>query len=55
VLALERFVRNELSLQRLLATSRRAASTRMSAIRRAAAAAPPAIRILLPLPRQKVA
>jgi len=40
-LALERLVRNELSLQRLLASSRRAASTRMSMMRRARVAAPP--------------
>jgi hypothetical protein len=34
-LAVERLVRNEVALQRLLATSRRAASTQMSAARRA--------------------
>jgi len=33
LLALERFVRNELALQRLLAASRRLASMRLSAIR----------------------
>jgi hypothetical protein len=35
LLAFERLVRNEVALHRLLATSRRAASTHMSAMRRA--------------------
>jgi hypothetical protein len=35
LLAFERFVRNEIALHRLLATSRRAASNHMSALRRA--------------------
>jgi len=55
VIALERFVRNELSLQRLLAASRRAASTRMSAIRRAAVASPPALFVPFQLLRLEVA
>lgn len=38
VLILERLVRTELALQRLLASSRRAASARMSTLRQAKAA-----------------
>jgi len=48
MLALERLVRKELALQRLLAASRRAASRDMSAIRRARVASLPAIPAPLP-------
>ena len=57
LISLERLVRHELTLQRLLAVSRRAASARMSTIRRAKAASVPAIAIdvALSLLRAKVA
>jgi hypothetical protein len=49
VLAVERRVRNELTLHRLLAISRRAASIGMSASRRMQLTPVPPIRIPLPL------